>query len=124
MAADSAVTMYNKTYNGVNKLFRLSKNPPMGIMICGKGKFVNLPLETLIKEYRKKTDFKNLKHIINIKEDFLNYLRKVTPIQTPYQMIIDDLYLFEGFIENKQKKSLKKDKAIVPFAQKMLLPHF
>ena len=74
-----------------------------------KRKFVNLPLETLIKEYRKKADFKNLKHIINIKEDFLKYLRKVTPIQTPYQMIRDDLYLFEEFIENKQKESSKEE---------------
>ena len=109
MAADSAVTTYNKTYNGVNKLFRLSENPPMGIMICGKAKFGNIPLETLIKEYRKKADFENLKHIINIKEDFLKYLREVTPIQSPYQIIKDDLELFEYFIENKQKEFSKEE---------------
>lgn len=109
MAADSAVTTYNKAYTGVNKLFRLSKNPPMGIMICGKAKFVNLPLETLIKEYSKKTDFKNLKDIINIKEDFIRYLREVTPIQSPYQMIKYDLDLFEYFIEKEQKESSKEE---------------
>ncbi len=70
----------------------------MGIMIYGKAKFGNLPLETLIKEYSKKTDFKNLKNIINIKEDFLRYLRKISPIQSPYQMIKEDLSLFEDFI--------------------------
>ena len=109
MAADSAVTTYNKSYNGVNKLFRLSENPPMGIMICGKAKFGNILLETLIKEYRKKADFENLKHIINIKEDFLKYLREVTPIQSPYQIIKDDLELFEYFIENKQKEFSKEE---------------
>ena len=109
MAADSAVTTYNKAYTGVNKLFRLSKNPPMGIMICGKAKFVDLPLETLIKEYSKKTDFKNLKDILNIKEDFLRYLREVTPIQSPYQMIEYDLDLFEYFIEKEQKESSKEE---------------
>ena len=109
MAADSTVTINNKTYNGVNKLFRLSENPPMGIMICGKAKFGNIPLETLIKEYRKKADFKNVKHIINIKEDFLEYLRKVTPIQTPYQMIKDKLDLFEDVITHEQKESTKEE---------------
>ena len=109
MAADSAVTTYNKAYTGVNKLFRLSKNPPMGIMICGKAKFVDLPLETLIKEYSKKTDFKNLKDILNIKEDFLRYLREVTPIQSPYQMIKYDLDLFEYFIGNKQQEYSKEE---------------
>ncbi len=110
MAADSAVTIDNKkTYNGVNKLFKLSKNPPIGIMIYGKAKFGNLPLETLIKEYSKKTDFKNLKNIINIKEDFLKYLRKISPIQSPYHMIKDDLSLFEDFIKNKQKEYSKDE---------------
>ncbi|WP_407422686.1 hypothetical protein [Methanobrevibacter sp.] len=34
MAADSAVTVNNrKTYNGANKLFMLSNEPPMGIII-------------------------------------------------------------------------------------------
>ena len=40
MAADSAVTVGGKkTYNGVNKLFMLSNNPPMGIMIFGSAEF-------------------------------------------------------------------------------------
>lgn len=75
MAADSAVTVDNKkSYMGVNKLFLLSNDPPMGIMIFGSANFVNVSLETLIKEYREQTDFKELSNINNIKEDFIEYL--------------------------------------------------
>lgn len=75
MATDSAVTVDNKkSYMGVNKLFLLSNDPPMGIMIFGSADFVNVPLETLIKEYREQTDFKELSNINNIKEDFIEYL--------------------------------------------------
>ncbi len=75
MAADSAVTVENKkSYMGVNKLFLLSNDPPMGIMIFGSADFINVSLETLIKEYREQTDFKELGNINNIKEDFIEYL--------------------------------------------------
>ncbi len=71
LAADSTITINDKkTYNGVNKIFMLSNDPPMGIMVFGLGKFENISIETLIKEYSKKTDFKKLKNIINIKNDF------------------------------------------------------
>lgn len=54
MAADSAVTIDNrKIYNGINKLFMLSNNPPMGVMIYNNTSFLNIPFETIIKEYRK-----------------------------------------------------------------------
>ena len=79
LAADSTITINDKkTYNGVNKIFMLSNDPPMGIMVFGLGKFENISIETLIKEYSKKTDFKKLKNIINIKNDFLRYLTEVT----------------------------------------------
>lgn len=55
MAVDSAVTVEgSKTYNEVNKLFMLSNDPPIGIMIFGAADFESIPMETLIKEYRKK----------------------------------------------------------------------
>ena len=54
MAADSVVTINgNKTYEGVNKLFMLSKNPPMGIMIYNNANFIGIPFETLIKDFRE-----------------------------------------------------------------------
>lgn len=79
MAADSAVTVGNKkTYMGVNKLFMLSNNPPMGIMIFGSANFGSVPMETLIKEFRSKTNFEQLASIENIKNEFLSYLDNIS----------------------------------------------
>ena len=58
LAADSAVTLDNrKIYNGINKLFMLSNEPPIGIMTYNNTRFLNIPFETIIKEFRR-----NLKH--------------------------------------------------------------
>ena len=49
LAADSVVTIGNsKTYDGANKLFMLSNNPPSGIMIYNNANFYNIPMETKI----------------------------------------------------------------------------
>ena len=123
MAADSAVTVGgSKTYTGVNKLFMLSNNPPMGIMIFGAADFENIPMETLIKEYNKKTDFNEKNDIISIKDDFLEFLGKNTPnsdfeskikyklnsfkeIIIPIMKQLDDSSLVE-VLESRTKKDL------------------
>ena len=123
MAADSAVTVGgSKTYTGVNKLFMLSNNPPMGIMIFGAADFENIPMETLIKEYHKKTDFNEKNDIISIKDDFLEFLGKNTPnsdfeskikyklnsfkeIIIPIMKQLDDSSLVE-VLESRTKKDL------------------
>jgi hypothetical protein len=61
LAADSAVTIAmsspkGKTYkvlNSANKLFSLSKNAPVGLMIYGNASLLGIPWETIVKEYRK-----------------------------------------------------------------------
>ena len=102
MAADSAVTVGNsKTYNGVNKLFMLSNDPPMGVMIFGSANFENIPLETLIKEYRKITNFKENNDIISIKNNFLDYLGKNTPNTDFSREMKSGLRVFKKFIVPK-----------------------
>ena len=58
LAADSAVTISSgaqaKIYNTVNKIFELSDRQPIGVMIYGGLNFMGLPLEVIIKEYRRK----------------------------------------------------------------------
>jgi hypothetical protein len=57
LAADSASSIGRdklKIYNGVEKLFSLSRSFPVGIMIFGAASFLGIPWETIIKEYRKK----------------------------------------------------------------------
>ena len=106
MAADSAVTVDGKkTYKGVNKLFMLSSdNPPMAMMIYGSANFENIPLETLIKEYRKKTNFEDKGDIISIKNDFLKFLGKNTPNSDFASMIESGLESFKSEIVSKMEK--------------------
>lgn len=98
MAADSAVTVGNKkTYMGVNKLFMLSNNPPMGIMIFGSANFGRVPMETLIKEFRSKTNFEQLANIENIKNEFLSYLDNISNEDTSID-IFKELDDFKNYL--------------------------
>ena len=75
LAADSAVTIGNrKTYNGVNKLFMLSNNPPMGIMTYNLSNFSNIPLETIIKEFRAEIKKEDLTTVIEFRDKFIEFL--------------------------------------------------
>ena len=104
MAADSAVTVGGtKTYNGVNKLFMLSNSPPMGIMIFGSADFENIPMETLIKEFKRKTDFKKNSDINLIKNAFLKFLSQNTQKTDIENKIKITLPLFKNFIKSELK---------------------
>ena len=85
LAADSAVTIdYKKTYNGINKLFMLSNNPPVGIMFYNNVSFLNIPFETIIKEFRKSiTDYYNRNFFKKILNDS-NRFNKVSDFQNAF----------------------------------------
>ena len=75
LAADSAVTIGNrKTYNGVNKLFMLSNDPPMGIMTYNLSNFSSIPLETIIKEFRAEIKTEGLTTVIEFMDKFTEFL--------------------------------------------------
>ena len=78
LAADSAVTIGNRnTYNGVNKLFMLSNNPPMGIMTYNLANFSNIPLETIIKEFRREIKNEGLSTVEEFRDRFKEFLGKL-----------------------------------------------
>jgi ATP-dependent protease HslVU (ClpYQ) peptidase subunit len=56
LAADSAVTISKdgktRIYNTANKIFRLSDNKPVGVMIYDTSQFMNTPWDVLFKLYR------------------------------------------------------------------------
>lgn len=58
LAADSAVTLQRgpqqKVSTTANKLYELSHKHPVGIMVYGNARLMNLPWETIIKTYRNK----------------------------------------------------------------------
>jgi len=97
MAADSVVTVGNqKTYTGVNKLFMLSNNPPMSIMIYDSANFMNIPLESLIKEFRIKYG-NELSNVKGFMTHFLDFIKKFAlenrgDFQEYFKKSIADLY--------------------------------
>mgnify|MGYP002336364667 CR=1 FL=1 len=75
LAADSAVTVgSSKVFNTADKLFSLSKNHPIGIMIYGNATFMGVPWETIVKVYRKKLGETTFENLSDYCYDFFNYL--------------------------------------------------
>ena len=111
MGADSAVTIDDrKTHTGANKLFGLSDEPPMAIMIFGTTTFGSVSLESLIRDYKKQTDFKELGDILKIKKSFIEYLNNVQYEFTDFD------YKLSLFKENLiEELDYKTDKEISEF---------
>lgn len=85
LAADSAVTIKtsgsreSKVYNSVDKLFCLSNNEPVGVMINGTPEIMGVPIETLIKGFRDSSYARPQKTIAQYARRFFDYLREELP---------------------------------------------
>ncbi|MCL2116082.1 MAG: hypothetical protein FWH29_07665 [Methanobrevibacter sp.] len=132
LAADSVVTITikengetkRKTYEGANKLFMLSNDPPMGIMTYQNADFMNIPLETLIKEYKKRNDSVNKKtrlknmfkspldSVESYMFDFLEFLERYCIKRYDENLINNYIHqqikFLEDLIEKKGKTLMKK----------------
>lgn len=79
LAADSAVTIGSggsaKIFNTVDKIFEVSEKNPIGIMISNRLDFMDLPLEVVIKEFRRKSIDLQLPTVADWKCHFLSYLQ-------------------------------------------------
>ncbi|MCT4173490.1 hypothetical protein HZP56_10935 [Elizabethkingia anophelis] len=80
IAADSAVTVTGnnskKVYNRSNKIFTLSKYHPVGIAIYNSADYMGMPLETLIKMYRKELSDTVFDTLEQYKDDFIEFLKE------------------------------------------------
>lgn len=93
LAADSAVTVGNKVYPSVNKVFALSETKPIGIMVYGNSEILGTPWETIIKMYRQYLSNRSYSKLEGYFEDFLNYL-----ITEPSLFDQEEI---DSFIENR-----------------------
>ncbi|MBI0114450.1 MULTISPECIES: hypothetical protein [unclassified Gilliamella] len=80
LAADSAVTIsnqfgLNKINNGAEKLFQLSLNHPVGLMVYGCGDLCKVPWELVIKSYRKERKNQSFPTLREWADDFFSYLQ-------------------------------------------------
>lgn len=78
LAADSALAISHrngspKIYNSEHKLFQLSLNDPIGIMINNDMSFMEIPLPVIIFKYREQCG--TFKHLAGVAENFRLYLK-------------------------------------------------
>jgi hypothetical protein len=96
IAADSAVTIGGnggrKIFNKANKLFTLSKEHPIGIMIYNSASFMGTPWETIIKIYRRQLANKSFRTVKEYEGDFIKFIRSKDFYTTPEVQI--------AFLEN------------------------
>ena len=79
LAADSAVTVGKeggKVYASADKLFQMSSNEPVGIMLYGQASFLGVPWETVIKCYRSVLGNKTFPKLDDYLKDFIRYVTK------------------------------------------------
>jgi len=97
LAADSTVTvMDTKTYNTTNKLFSLSKNQAVGIMIYGNTELGGVPWETIIKLYRNHIGENEKNYLEDYVAEFILFIK--TEMQEKFE--------FEFHDELNEEKSL------------------
>lgn len=77
LAADSAATLtiqsVHKIYI-VNKLFALSEQQPVGIMIYGNPQLLGVPWETIIKMYREQLGDKKFRTLKEYSENLISFV--------------------------------------------------
>ncbi|MCK6488802.1 MAG: hypothetical protein L6R48_10820 [Planctomycetes bacterium] len=79
LAADSAGTVqmpgskHAKIYP-MNKLFALSKQRPVGAMICGNSQFLGLPWESVIKRFRASSPSRAHGYLAGWRDEFIAFL--------------------------------------------------
>jgi hypothetical protein len=77
LAADSAVSVgLNKVFNSADKLFSLSSQHSVGIMIYGNANFMNVPWETVVSLYRQKLSEEPLESLEQYCQSFIGYLKE------------------------------------------------
>ena len=98
LAADSAVTITErKIFTSVNKIFALSRYEPVGIMIYGNARFMEISWEPIIKLYRKNLGEKKFDHLTDYAESFIEYLCKsdnLFPLSTQESYINNQVYSY------------------------------
>lgn len=72
LAADSAVSG-PKIFTSANKIFALSKYHPVGIMVFANSQFLNVPWETIIKQYRRELDDRSFPTLAEHADHFLEF---------------------------------------------------
>lgn len=82
LAADSAVSG-PKIFTSANKIFALSKYHPVGVMVFASAQFLNVPWETIIKQYRRELGDRSFGTLGEHADHFLQYFNGQTKLFPP-----------------------------------------
>ena len=76
LAADSAVTVgqHLAIHNSANKLFALSKVAPVGVIIYSNPEIMGIPIEILLKQYKKGLGQKTFDSLEEYVQDLISYM--------------------------------------------------
>ena len=120
LGSDLAVTTPgNKTYKSGSKIYKLTDDYPIAIMINGNLDFERISLETLIGEYAESVDFSKVKTVKEIKDGFIKHLSQ----NTESTSVDDYLYWIIDDFKKELHEEISKfgfDKVINYYKQKEL----
>ncbi len=130
LAADSAVTVSRgagKIYQSADKMFQLSLNAPVGIMVYGNASLLGAPWETVIKCYRAELSEKVFPKLEDYGQDFLRFLRTARGMfpkglqETHVRSAVDSFlnHVRERFKESVEA-SYHEDKRLTPAGVKRM----
>lgn len=92
-AADSIGSVWHKTFI-VNKLFELSDNDPIWVAVAWSSDFMNMQLETILKEFKKNIVSTNKDTLPEYVDLFFDYLKDSTYINhINYEILIREVVL-------------------------------
>ena len=76
LAADSAVTVgdHAAIHNSANKLFSLSRVAPVGLIIYANASLMSVPVEIIVKEYKKQLADRSFQKLEDYVNDFITYI--------------------------------------------------
>lgn len=97
LAADSAVTIgdHAAIHNSANKLFSLSRVAPVGVIVYANATLMTVPIEIIIKQYKKHLGDKTFNHLKDYVSDFVKYLEENVDF---YRFDINEqAYVFQVF---------------------------
>jgi hypothetical protein len=115
LAADSAITAgfqdSQKIFGSANKLFALSKSAPVGLMIYGGAQYMDIPWETIIKQYRRKLNDNKHSNLSEYADDFIKYLdggNDYVPASIQDRYFIQNVTAYFQYVRSKINTGIEK----------------
>ena len=116
MAADSAVTVKNdkgvKIYNTETKIFRLSDEHPIGVMIYDNVEFMGTPWELIFNLYRKERGNMACHSVQEYAETFIGFLKDndfFSSDESRETYLLQEISAFYNLVKDEVSELMEKE---------------